>query len=663
VADSLSNYVRVKGRFHRSVNLVRDFQDRRSNEGYILTQTAKDLGKRILEALSDNETPRSWSITGPYGSGKSSFALFLANLLCSDSKRSSGFNTLKPDRYKTKKPFAPILVEGRRGTISSALLHSLSLEAGNWPISRKLVRRIKAGLKAKHIDQDELLNIFDEFCKEVTAKDAGGLLIIIDEFGKFLEFASLHPDQEDIQIMQGLAEISVRSKKPFLLFTILHQSFESYLPAADQSRRSEWAKIQGRFVDAVFLEPASQMLELIADAIEVSLPKDIQEKYRKQINKLLGVKDLKEFKNRVSIVEHAPTCIPLHPIVAGLIWPVFRSQLAQNERSLFSFLTSNEPFGFQDFLKNTELTKQVQFYTPDLLFDYINSALGPAIYQGSDASKWRELLAALNKIKSDAPLGTAKVLKTAGIIMIHGEPIGLRANKSTISKVAGDTKLVDSALKYLTDNSIIIYRKFQDSFALWEGSDVNVEVEFEKGLDKVRGYSLLNLATDSLDIQPVIARGHYYETGTLRAFEVKVIEGLSEDNLSSIDVTNLDRDGQIVFVLSRSEKIRKSLIKVAIDLTAEKTSPESLPLIFVFPKVISGLEQSLVELEAWKWVAQNTQALNSDRAARTEVAARLSFSRNKLGEIAGSTFGLRGHLLDPRISTWIFQMHQPFLTN
>jgi hypothetical protein len=39
---------------------------------------------------------------------------------------------------------------------------------------------------------------------------------------------------------------------------------------------------------------------------------------------------------------------PLHPLTGLVLGLLFR-QLAQNERSLFAFLSSSEPFGFQDF--------------------------------------------------------------------------------------------------------------------------------------------------------------------------------------------------------------------------------------------------------------------------------------------------------------------------
>src|SRR5262249_57696812 len=58
-------------------------------------------------------------------------------------------------------------------------------------------------------------------------------------------------------------------------------------------------------------------------------------------------------------------CYPLHPLTAVVLGPLFR-QLAQNERSLFAFLASSEPFGFQEFLR--EGTIRTGPYRLDRLF-------------------------------------------------------------------------------------------------------------------------------------------------------------------------------------------------------------------------------------------------------------------------------------------------------
>ena len=64
-------------------------------------------------------------------------------------------------------------------------------------------------------------------------------------------------------------------------------------------------------------------------------------------------------------------CYPLHPLTALVLGPLFR-QLAQNERSLFAFLASTEPFGFQEFLHKN--TTKGGAYRLDLLYDYVLAA-------------------------------------------------------------------------------------------------------------------------------------------------------------------------------------------------------------------------------------------------------------------------------------------------
>ena len=90
----------------------------------------------------------------------------------------------------------------------------------------------------------------------------------IDELGKFLEYAAQHPVQDDVFVLQTLAEFATRSDQtPLFLITILHQAFEQYANKIAKSQREEWAKIQGRFEDIAFVEPAEQVLRLIGSAV------------------------------------------------------------------------------------------------------------------------------------------------------------------------------------------------------------------------------------------------------------------------------------------------------------------------------------------------------------------------------------------------------------
>ena len=76
----LSELISVAPRYARSVNLERDGFSDAAIEGYIVTATAEEFLLRFGRALAGAGGHRSWTLTGPYGAGKSSFALFLANL-------------------------------------------------------------------------------------------------------------------------------------------------------------------------------------------------------------------------------------------------------------------------------------------------------------------------------------------------------------------------------------------------------------------------------------------------------------------------------------------------------------------------------------------------------------------------------------------------------
>ena len=78
---SLASLVEVERRFRRSVNLDRDAGSTDALGGYVVTPAVRRALSQITEGLDDEAGDRAWSLVGPYGSGKSAFAVFLADLL------------------------------------------------------------------------------------------------------------------------------------------------------------------------------------------------------------------------------------------------------------------------------------------------------------------------------------------------------------------------------------------------------------------------------------------------------------------------------------------------------------------------------------------------------------------------------------------------------
>src|SRR5438046_2489274 len=96
-------------------------------------------------------------------------------------------------------------------------------------VSRRFARsaRVDADIgKAQAFDLPNGDRLVSQIGVAALSKDADGLVIIIDELGKYLEHAAL--DGGDAHILQDLAELSARSQSRLLIVGILHQSFERY---------------------------------------------------------------------------------------------------------------------------------------------------------------------------------------------------------------------------------------------------------------------------------------------------------------------------------------------------------------------------------------------------------------------------------------------------
>src|SRR5690625_7800697 len=93
-------------------------------------------------------------------------------------------------------------------------------------------------------------------------------------------------------------------------------------------------------------------------------------------------------------------CWPLHPVVACLLGPISRRRFGQNQRSIFGFLNSAEPHGYQDYLLSPD---EEDLYTPSKLWDYLRAHLEPSILASPDAHRWPPDAEALDR--SQAPRG------------------------------------------------------------------------------------------------------------------------------------------------------------------------------------------------------------------------------------------------------------------
>ena len=74
----LSDIISVNSKFCRSVNLEKDFLDAEMLKGYICSSSTEVIIKNVIDNITDSNHQAAFTWTGPYGSGKSSLAVFLS---------------------------------------------------------------------------------------------------------------------------------------------------------------------------------------------------------------------------------------------------------------------------------------------------------------------------------------------------------------------------------------------------------------------------------------------------------------------------------------------------------------------------------------------------------------------------------------------------------
>lgn len=636
----LSDIFHIKGRFQRSVHLERDFYtDENLLEGYVVTGTALEMLERIVSALENGKSSKAWSLTGPYGSGKSAFALFTANLLRSSVSPTTRqalklleqkntdlykrFTNIKGNEQPSSFKFCPVLISGERAPISIALLRGLQRGLTSFngisettPPLPTIKKCLEAAGKGTLPKSSEIIKLFESTMHQIEAHEGIGLLLVIDEFGKFLEYASQYPAQGDIHVLQELAEFAERSEKtPLFFLTILHQAFEMYGQRTAKLQREEWAKIQGRFEDVPFIEPTEQLLHLVGTALEKS--SEIARKDNFNNVTELGIK-LRQLDD-TEFIQLLESCLPLHPTVALLIGPLFR-RFAQNERSLFTFLSSGEPYGLQDFLSNEHYDgNRLPMYRLANLYDYLNITQGNKLYTSGVGKKWAEIEYAINRLPDPTEI-TVKLIKTIGLLGIAGEAInGLKASEKLLYYALDDNSKTFAkdfrfAITELKKHSIIIYRRYNDTFSIWEGSDIDIEAKLLEAETHVNatGALAINLS-HYMPKRSLVARRHLIDKGTLRYFTVRYtdFENFDVDLKESLE----DADGLVLYALPISEYELEPLRKKAKNVNREE-------VLIAIPDSIGSLQEAVYEVAKLRWVQQNTSELQRNQVARRELSAR-----------------------------------------
>ena len=652
--SSLDQFVSVKGRFARSVRSDRDTGQAAQLDGYLPTARSLEVIRRLTSGMTRADGARAFSITGPYGSGKSSLAVFLDALLgrTSDVAHRTAVELLVEHDPATAQRLA--LARENMGADASGFVRAVITAPQREPITTTVLRALERGARRARVAKKLRGELDSALERAVSSRYASPsyrevrdlieqlsarkpVLLVIDEFGKNLEAFADGGSEGDLYLLQELAEWAAgEDRLPLVLMTIQHLAFEAYAADATAAQRREWAKVQGRFEDISYVDTAAATRGLIAAALQHD--GDLTYNWLRQQAAKTACRGA-DAAGLASVADPdlIAACYPLHPSTL-LVLPSLCARYGQNERTLFSFLASDEPSSVTTFSHESELDDRLPWVRLDQVYDYFVESASTFVGASRDANRWIEVETTIRDAHglTDPQL---RVLKTVGVLNLIAAAGAVRASNELLGfALAGagtgleDATAVLARIQELRDLGLVTYRDFASEYRIWQGSDFDIGAALTSARRQVQSDSIADTIVGTLPLRPVVASRHSITRNTMRAFA----RTFADDTTESVSTPRPGDvcDGVLVYALAPG--------------TRPTPADRDVPVVVIEPdrEQLNTLVAATVELAALRRVLVDPNLADDDRAARRELAERLALARQVLEQRVDSAYGPDG--------TWIW---------
>lgn len=632
----LSALVSVRSRFNRSVHLERDLAQNNA-DNYHLTLSSHEALSDVSMAWS-RPSERAMTLIGPYGAGKSAFAVFLARVLDGDQKARQALRqrdeTLHREMTQEGEMLAVSLV-GSRAPLAPSLVSTLSQTLQkSAPKAWAKIEATQRGVLQQNVHTPR--QIADLFLVAAQAVSQRGLVLLIDEMGKFLEYAAAHPQDGDILVLQELAEAAARSgDNPLWVIGILHQNAEAYAQRLSRAQQGEWLKVSQRFRQIALFPSDVERMDMVGLALQHAPALHLNGHVEELAQQCL---EFAPAGSSTRFADIARAAYPLHPLALLALPPLF-SRAGQSHRSVFNFLNSEESGALGRFVRESVFDEELPpFFPLDTLFDYARDVLLSG-WQGANSRVWAEAVESVERAQSLSPeLSPQEIvaLKIIGLLSwIHDAR--LKPSKRVLelalhgAAFGDDTKPEDAAtiLSRLAARRLVVWSRARDAYRLWEGGDIDIEAEMTAARSEISGDSMLAFNDAPLAAGVLSARRHSFQTGTLRLAR---IVALRPNELTAWCRKN-DSELAVVLCLANTQQDADNARELAI-------ANKSANFLFAVALESDTLREAALDLAAAAHVAVHVPNLEGDRAARRELELRRGEAETIFQAERGRLFGV-----------------------
>ena len=478
-------------------------------------------------------------------------------------------------------------------------------------IFREIYPRVTAGSEFNPMAVSDVLPLY-KGTSEKLVEEYGydGIYIVFDEFSKFIESQNGISTGANMKLLQDMCELAADSNSAKIFFTMVaHKSIKEY-------GINSFTGIEGRMIEKYFITSSKNNYELIKNAIVKDEKKLEQiphvDKYLGE-GKFLAYWSLPVFKSNFLENEFRNIifrgCYPLNPIAAYLLLNI-SEKVAQNERTLFTFISNDEPHSMARFV--TEHTGNMEWSIgADLIYDYFSSLFKKEVANEYVHNIWLSAEYTLDKCETS---DQKKIIKALAIVLIVNKEEEIPATR-TYLKLSVQADDADQAINELQDKEFI-YRKGSTNTYIFKtkaGSELRAEIR-RRG--ELKGENI-NYAKALLEVT-----GRYFVVPRKYNTEKSMTRYFSNEFMSVDDFLNIDSadaligedtlDGKVItlysFVGIKQELITKHLLNLA-----------DKRLVVVCPKKGLKIQKQLKEYEIIRDIKDDSVFINNNEILKKEL--------------------------------------------
>ena len=447
----------------------------------------------------------------------------------------------------------------------------------------------------------DVVDLYESVAKSLKDSGYSGIYVVYDEFSKYLEANITQASVSDTKMLQDFAEKCNRSGSLQMhIMLISHKEISNYIDKLPQQKVDGWRGVSDRFKHIHLNNNFTQTYEIISNVIQKDErtwksfckdhDRDFDELYKRYRSHPMFQDASDEFDTAIK------GCYPLHP-VSIFILPRLSERVAQNERTLFTFLSAEGTSTLPDFLARYD-EASFQLVTPDRIYDYFEPLFKKEVYSGDIHEYYFMTSTILDQIPEDSL--QSKIVKTISLIYILGQFERLKPTVEELVGIYSFAYSVDdirAAIDDLVEKEFVLYiRRSNGYLRLKQSSGVDIQQKINDLVLSNRGKASIKDTLNKSNFDNYMYPYRYNnDHEMIRYFSFEFIEGkeVTPDIDWEIKSEDIDADGVIYGIIPSNEEQIKDIEK-----NIKTSSIDQNRFIFVIPKHYKDIAPIIQEYRA-----------------------------------------------------------------